>query len=196
MTLLPSVAAKRIAKGVLDYAKFERAKNPEFKLTEEAMAVALSPLLQCEFPNGKKVIPKPERDALFDAFALSCGINPTEATPPIKRSIAVALADILSVSPDVTPNDFRDRAEAYKKKHKDWPLTCSALAKYWGEFGASAGRTVAAKGDVYQEPPDWQTDMRIPEAMKLSNETWDVIAGRNWFDLAVDIRSDILRIIQ
>lgn len=195
MTLLPSVQALKIAKGVLAYAKVERAKNPDFKLTEEAMAVALGPLLQCEFPSAKFPMKKPERDVLFDAFSLSCGINPTEATPAIKRSIAVALADILSVSPDVTPNDFRDRAEAYKKKHKDWPLTCSSLAKYWGEFGKASGRTVAAKGDVYQEPENWKSDKRIQESMKLSDGTWEVVSSRDWFDLAVDLRADILRIL-
>lgn len=157
------------------------------------MAVALGPLLQSEYPNAKTPLKKSDRDILFDAFSLSCGINPNEATPPIKRSIAVALADILSVSPEVTPNDFRDRAEAYKKKHKDWPLTCSSLAKYWGEFGNAIGRTVAAKGDIYQEPPNWKTNDVIAHNMHLSPETWIVVASRNWFDLSPDIRADILR---
>lgn len=44
-----------------------------------------------------------------------------------------ALADIRSVSPLVKAEEFKTRAQIYRKKHPDWPLTPSALAKWWGD---------------------------------------------------------------
>lgn len=182
----------RIAKGILAFAIRERQMNPEFKLNEEALVSALLPLLADEWPAAPGKKPKAERDALFDGLALACGYNPNEITKDSKRSIAVALADILTVSPNATPAEFQVRAENFKRKHKDWSLTAPTLAKYWGELGPANGRTVAAKGDVYIEPPDWRAE-RVRLGLKFSPETWENICALQWRDISVDLRADILK---
>jgi hypothetical protein len=102
--------------------------------------------------------PKLDRRAqaeLFNAIAMACGTNPLECTSAMKRTIAVALADIRSVSPGLTPDEIAKRARTYKTKHRDWPLTVMSLAKYWGDLGTNdMGRTYAAQ--VGLEPPNWK----------------------------------------
>jgi hypothetical protein len=187
-----TAASRRIAKGIIEFAHRERQANPAFRLTEETLAPAHPALLAEEWPTSPAKKPRAERDALFDGFALAVGVNPSEATSAIKRTIAVALADVLAVSPNADAAEFRARAEAFKKKHKDWALTAPTLAKYWGELGPANGRTTAAKGDVYIEPPDWKSE-RTRAGLGFSPETWANVCDREWRDISVDLRADILR---
>ncbi len=113
-------------------------------------------------------ITREEQKELFNALALSCGINPLEATRAIKGSIAVALADIRSVSPNVTPQDFRTRSELFRRKHRDWTLTAPTLAKYWGELGPANGQTAAAKREL--APNGWQEIFRKWNVEECGND--------------------------
>lgn len=102
---------------------------------------------------------------LFNAMALACGLNPLECPTVMKKTIAVALADIRTVTPGLTPDEIGTRARKYKQKHRDWPLTAMSLAKYWGELGSNdLGRTFAAQAT--QEPPNWKETLPrlMPEA--------------------------------
>ena len=74
-----------------------------------------------------------KRNELLDAFMLACNLDPEKQTNAAVRAAAVALADIRSVSPLVKPDEFKARAQTYRKKHPDWPLTPSALSKWWGD---------------------------------------------------------------
>ena len=112
-------------------------------------------------------ISKREQTELFNALAMACGANPLECPSAMKKSIAVALADIRSVSPNLTCDEISRRARAYRNKHRDWPLTPASLCKYWGSFSENAdlGRTFAAVQQL--EPPNWKAVM--PEIMEGSD---------------------------
>jgi hypothetical protein len=100
-------------------------------------------------------IDKRTQAELFNSIAMACGMNPLECTSAMKKTIAVALADIRSVTPGLTPDEIAKRARTYKTKHRDWPLTVMSLAKYWGDLGTNdMGRTYAAQ--VGLEPPNWK----------------------------------------
>lgn len=47
---------------------------------------------------------------------------------------ATALRDIKEVSPEVTPDDIKVKASAYRNAHPEWDLTPTALAKHWGSL--------------------------------------------------------------
>lgn len=141
-------------------------------------------LLADKAPRAKRANPA-GRNPLFDALALACGINPSEATAAIRRTIGVALADILSVSPGATPDEFRRRAGLYQKKHKDWPLTPTALAKYWGEFGPADGLTWTAKQDV--APEGWEACVRS----LYNGATGTYMVALGWEKLGTNLQQSI-----
>jgi hypothetical protein len=76
-----------------------------------------------------------ERNQLLDAMATVGGGKPEEVTPKAWPAAASALSEIKSVSPDVTVEEIRRRAENYKKHFRDAALTPSALAKHWARCG-------------------------------------------------------------
>ena len=138
-----------------------KAKADELgrKLTaEEWKAVIQQEYDACQaewFAEAKPKIDRRTQAELFNAMAMACGMNPLEVTGTMKKTIAVALADIRSVTPGLTPDEIAKRARVYKTKHRDWPLTVMSLAKYWGDLGANdMGRTFAAQ--VGLEPPNWK----------------------------------------
>ena len=89
-------------------------------------------------PDGKK--PKKERkprkpverNPVLDALVESCGWEIATTTRPAWAQAAVALRDIKEASPDVTADDIKAKAAAYRKAHPDWDLTPTALSKHWG----------------------------------------------------------------
>lgn len=83
--------------------------------------------------NSRQPRSERKRNELLDAFMLACNLDPQKQTNAAVRAAAVALADIRSVSPLVKPDEFKRRALIYRRKHPDWPLTPSALAKWWGD---------------------------------------------------------------
>lgn len=142
-----------------------------------------------QIPGPRKAAP---RNDLFDALAKSTGTTDLgHITRMHAKTIGVALAEIKEVSPDLTSHEIQRVVDAYRKKHPTWPCTAMAIAKHWAEF-ARCDRTETAKTDVYQEPKTWKTSEPARLKMGASPETWQVITERNWFDLAVDIRADIL----
>jgi hypothetical protein len=139
-------------------------------------------------PSGNRT-----RNPLFDELARSTGTIPLAATKPKLREIAVALADIKAVSPDLTPEEIQRRAKAYSQAHppgsnSHWTLTAKALAKYWGDFAPAGAepRTREAQLDIYREPPSGWEEV----AVKLYG---DGIRGRTWFDIRSTYGLEILR---
>lgn len=133
-----------------------------------------------------------EQAELFNALSMACGHNPLECSPAMKKTIAVALSDIRGVTPGLTAEEINRRAREYKRKHKDWPLTPSSLAKYWGEFGmADLGRTFAAKQQL--APLGWETALR--EVMPDSDPSTIsyMIASLGWDKLGNDLKESIRR---
>ena len=109
---------------------------------------------QADTTQAATRIDKRSQTELFNALCMACGINPLECPSGMKKTISVALADIRSVTPNLTPDEIARRARAYKSKHRDWPLTAMSLAKWWGEFGQDPAKTFAARSSM--EPDGWK----------------------------------------
>ena len=162
---------------------------------ERWLAVAKVAIVEHKIANKKAPRAKVSRqnNPLFDALALATGTQDVkQITRNAAKITAVALADIKEVCPTLTVAEIHRVVDAYKRRHPMWSCTPTAIAKHWAEF-AQASRTATARTDVYQEPPDWKTSDAARLAVKASPETWQVIIERGWFDLATDIRADILR---
>lgn len=82
-----------------------------------------------------------ERNKLLDALVAVDGSDPLKSTSPAFKAAAAALKTIREVSPDVTPEEITRRAKIYRMNNKDWAITPTAIAKYWG----SCDRLGAAK---------------------------------------------------
>lgn len=82
-----------------------------------------------------------ERNKLLDALVAVDGSDPLKSTSPAFKAAAAALKTIREVSPDVTPEEITRRARIYRMNNKDWSITPTAIAKYWG----SCDRLGAAK---------------------------------------------------
>lgn len=95
-------------------------------------------------PGGKAKAKRPRpRNELLDALAGLDGSNPDKATDPAWGKIATALSQIKAVSPDVTPDEIRRRADRYRSQHPTWHLSANALANHWG----------ALDGPAHVDPP-------------------------------------------
>ena len=101
-----------------------------------------------QMENTEKIEKKARpRDLLFDALAEATDGSPYELTRPALRACGVAKANIIHVSPDVTPEEIRRRAENYRLHMPGLTLTASALAKHWARCarpppaGTGAGKS-------------------------------------------------------
>jgi len=76
--------------------------------------------------------PKTERDAIKDALAGCGGADPSQIVPSAWSGIGKALADIMAVCPQVTPEEIATRSLNYRTHMSaDTILTPHALAKNW-----------------------------------------------------------------
>jgi hypothetical protein len=139
-------------------------------------------------PKGRV---KGARNALFDALAAGCGIRCQELTRGGSRAIAVALADILAVSPDLTEGEIASRIAKYRGKHPTWPLTAPAIAKNWASLG-DGDPTRTAKLDIYQEPAEWRS-----ACLRLwGDDVGERIHAKGWRLICVQYGPAILRDLQ
>ena len=74
------------------------------------------------------------RDPIIDALASIECPDLDQVTPEAWRRYAKAKKSIVSVSPDVTPEEIRRRTAAYRRKYRDAAVTGMAIAGRWGEF--------------------------------------------------------------
>jgi uncharacterized protein YdaU (DUF1376 family) len=126
-----------------------------------------------------------ERNEVFDALAEVCGVAIGQVTRALGGEIGKARADILAVSPDVTPTEIRRRADAYRKEWPKATLSPSALAKHWGRYAAvekkEGGRA------KWMDEPTWRW-----REMALHRLGWDV--SLDWGALLERMRSEILQV--
>lgn len=99
----------------------------------------------------------PKRNIIVDSIVEACGGNPDQTTPAAFRAAGVAVADIKSVDPDVTPDEIFKRAQRYRRKFPGIAITPTALCKYWGELGDGPVRRTAAETSRIQHtaPDGW-----------------------------------------
>lgn len=90
-----------------------------------------------------------ERNPLFDAIAEAEGSTVTEITKSAGGRIAKALMEIKSVSPDVTVEEIKGRAEAYKRLYPKAACTSTALATHWAKLDSKANSSTAPKPRDY-----------------------------------------------
>ena len=80
--------------------------------------------------------PKPRpRDLIFETVCEVVGIDARALTKPGRGALNAALRDIRAASPDVTPQELKQRAERYQRKFSGAALTAPALAKHWASLG-------------------------------------------------------------
>jgi uncharacterized protein YdaU (DUF1376 family) len=85
-----------------------------------------------DFPTTPPTLkPKHERDAIKDALAGCGGADPSQVVPSAWSGIGKALADIMAVCPQVTPEEITRRSANYRTHMDSVPLTPFALAKNW-----------------------------------------------------------------
>lgn len=140
-------------------------------------------------PKAKRV--NGDRNPLFDTLAQACGLNLADLTKSGARTVGVALADIQSVAPELTPEEIRARILRYKQLHPTWPLTVGSIAKNWASLGSGDNdSTGTGKLDVYQEPKrDWK-----PACLRLwGADIGAQIHAKGWFGIGTNYRKDILR---
>ena len=134
------------------------------------------------------------RNPLFDALAESMSTgNTAKLTRNAAKAVGVALADIIDVSPDVTPEEIRRIAAAYKRRWTD-PRNWSpmALSKHWHEFCVSpTEKTRAALADlVYVTPKfDWK---KIVAALYPGTPFVEQLPDKSWADCPLDVRREVL----
>lgn len=126
----------------------------------EAMPEACSPSpspspisITLDKPAKPKKERKPvERNPVLDALVETCGGDPLATTRLGWAQAATALRDIKEVFPEVTVDDIKAKAFAYRRSHPEWDLTPMALAKHWGSL-------VERKQGAMMEEFDWRQSL-------------------------------------
>ena len=86
--------------------------------------------------SAQKVKPERPRNPHMDALgSLDGALNDTSKTA--WGRVAKALSEIREVSPDVTPDEIKRRADNYVAHFNGAALTSTALAKHWAKCGVS-----------------------------------------------------------
>jgi len=184
-------AQKSIGYEVLDALRAARANACGEKLNDDQIAMVIEGTLREHgFTKARKRVAG--RDALFDALAASCGYNPLEVTRMAGASIGVALADIASVTPNLSPEEFAARAARYKKLHPDWELTPTALATHWPELGV--GDMGPTNASLFTKAPEgWKECLEgMARQRGWEQSAIDVMTSRGWAGLSLEYRQKII----
>jgi hypothetical protein len=134
------------------------------------------------------------RNPLWDTLATECGMKLEDITRIPAKAIGVALADILAVSPEVTPDEIRRRVQGYRRQYPSVACTPFALASHWAEFGTAKPGRINPR-DIYREPPpEWRQMCirRWPDALEWGNS--HDFANMPWKDVSTTLRPDILKL--
>jgi hypothetical protein len=80
----------------------------------------------------RDVTPLRPRDELWDAIVTACGIeaNMTKTQASLIGKVRRELAEV-----DATPNQVKVRANRWRQRYRDAPLTPPTLAKHWASLG-------------------------------------------------------------
>ena len=111
-------------------------KGKEIEKKTEAPVPAPRVTGQTDLPDFPTILPPPPKpksghDAIKDALAGCGGADPSQVVPSAWSGIGKALADIMAVCPQVTPEEITRRSANYRTHMDSVPLTPFALAKNW-----------------------------------------------------------------
>ena len=112
--------------------------GPEKRREEKSINTNTAPTAPADAAASVPVAPPApvprERNPLFDALAEAEGSKTAELTKPAARAIAVALAQIKQVCPELKAEEIHRRAENYRASMPGTLLTATALAKHWSRM--------------------------------------------------------------
>lgn len=107
-------AATRIAHSAWEAIMAARRGNPAYRLTEDALVVALRAPLAKELPKVARIA---GRNVLFDALAAACGLT-EPFTASAAGQVGKALAEIVKAFPAVDADELTRVALAARKKYE------------------------------------------------------------------------------
>lgn len=137
-------------------------------------------------PSADPAGPGRAREVLFDALAIAEGSDPKQLTKDGARRVAVALAQIKAVCPDLTISEVQRRARVYRTVMPAGSrLTANALAVNWAKCGG--GATPQVKPTALPPPPEgWRTMLEEAYPGNLVNKD-----GKPWSDVPDNIRAEV-----
>jgi hypothetical protein len=98
-----------------------------------------------------------KRDSIMDALAMIECDDLSQVTKPAWGKHAKARQIIMEVSPDVTPDEIKRRANNWKSHHPDCSCTSTAIASHWAKCASPKQTTAPApKQTAYYESPGAQ----------------------------------------
>lgn len=129
-----------------------------------------------------------EREVLFDGLCGACELSREGMTVMMKRTIAVALTQIMAVTPGLTVKEIVLRAREYRRKHPTWHMSPMSLAKHWGTCAVREG----IKG-LLDEPAGWRAHHTtiFPEGENGASGAY--FATKPWESLGRPFQEKIMR---
>jgi hypothetical protein len=95
--------------------------------------------------------PPRKRDSIMDALAMIECEDLSQVTKPAWSKHANARQIIMEVSPDVTPDEIKRRANNWKSHHPDCSCTSTAIASHWAKCDKSKQPTTTQPQKQYYE---------------------------------------------
>lgn len=146
--------------------------------------------------NSKKTSSAPAgpgraRDVLFDALAIAEGSDPGQLTKDGARRVAVALAQIKAVCPELTISEIQRRARIYRSVMPSGSrLTANALAVNWAKCGGELP-VMRFAPDLPAPPEGWRTMLEQAYPGNAVNRE-----GKPWAEVPDNIRAEVFPTLQ
>lgn len=141
-----------------------------------------------EHPTAVRHGGKKERAELFDALCGSCALSREGMSAMMKRTVSVALTEIMGVTPGLTTNEIILRAREYRRKHPTWFLSPMSLAKHWGTCAVRE----SIKG-LLDEPAGWRAHHAQIFPESETGATGAYFASKPWEGLGRPFQEKIIR---
>lgn len=125
-------------------------------------------------PQGSPGAPKPhkvttrQRNPLFDALALVCGLSVEHMTKSEGGRVGKALSDIRAVKPDLTTEDITIVAQNFKKLMPWCSITPTAISTHWSQV--RPGAVIAEKSAAPQA--SWQLQNSLKSRLDPLKEAY------------------------
>lgn len=139
------------ARGSRDAQRADRAMHKEeARGSEEQLEPLAEAAARLGTPAASSEGPRP-RDLVWDALVEVLGIAEAEITKSQRGALNAAVRQLKDVG--ATPEEIHRRGAAYRRRHPEWPLTGTALAKHW-PFLTEETVPAPSNGHGFRNPPD------------------------------------------